>query len=398
MRKCPLILVYVFLMSCAVHAWGADFRMVPSFSAKEEYNDNIFLSAVNRIHDRITTLSPGLEMMHTSERMATDLSIHYDFLDYAANSSLNDTNYLYSGTASGRVSPLFSFSMQAAYAKYANPTLTSVPEYNGIVTVTSPLYQTTASASAEYQFAERDTATFAYKYTKVYYDNPQYLPNTSHDANAGFVYDFGRSRLKGRMNAGYSYYYFPGSRIDSAKITIGFSRDIDETWSILMDAGVRHTLSQFTVQQFVPSTAQATEVTVNKGGWGTVGNVSLIYKGERTNGNLTYAHDISPSPGWNGVAERYSMTLSAQRSLTYELSVVLLLGYYSLRSDPSQFSINANKQNTSVVNTSLYYAFSRDTRVDASFNNSWIENPVSGTVARRQSVYLRLSMQYPLFE
>ena len=100
----------------------------------------------------------------------------------------------------------------------------------------------------------------------------------------------------------------------------------------------------------------------------------------------------------NGTAERNATTLSAERKLTDKLSVSLSLGYYLLSSDTSQFSAEVNKQNTSDVNTAIHYAFSRDTFIEASYDYSWIEYPVAGTVARRQSVYLHLSTQYPLFE
>jgi len=39
-RRC--ILIAVVLLSCPSLVWGNEFRLVPSISIKEEYNDNIF--------------------------------------------------------------------------------------------------------------------------------------------------------------------------------------------------------------------------------------------------------------------------------------------------------------------------------------------------------------------
>jgi len=405
-----LIFTIVLLTSCAVHAWGAEFDIVPSFSAKEEYNDNIQFTQDDRIHDFITTLSPGLKVTRRIERMEADLSARIDHLTYAHNNALDATSYMYSGTASYQVNPLLSVLAQGGYTKSANPTLT--PAATGIVTVSGALYHIAASASAAYQFTEKAMGTFSYDYGKDYYDNPQYLPDDTQNANAGLVYDLGRylPRLKGRMNMGYSYYYYPGDRIDTARATIGFSRDIDEMWSIHLDAGVRRTWSEVATQEFVPSATivingdtipiayQSTEVAVSKGGWGAVGNVSLKYAGERTSGSLSYIRDISPVSGLNGAAETDSTMLSAQHMLTETLSVSLTLGYYLLRTDPSQFSTTYNKENQSTFNMALHYAFSRDTSLDASYDYSWVDYPVSGTKASRQTVSLRLSTQYPLFE
>ncbi len=411
MRIRLVFFLSALLASCSMPAWCDELRLIPSLSVSEQYNDNILFTPNDKIRDFITTLSPGLGMTDRTERMDTELLARIDRLEYANNPDRDGTGYLYNGTATYRASELFSFSTGVSYAEYANPTL--VTGLSGITTITSPWHQITASASANYQYTEKTGVIVSYSYGKDYYEGSQSTNDyISQEANAGFTYDFGKyiSRLKARLNAGYSTYQFPGSNVENAMATVGFSRDIDEAWGILIDGGIRRTWSEVLTQQFVPSTTivvngdtipiafYAADVTVSKGGWGAVGNASLSYRGERAQGSLTYTRDLAPAPGLNGTAERNATTLSAERKLTDKLSVSLSLGYYLLSSDTSQFSAEVNKQNTSDVNTAIHYTFSRDTFIEASYDNSWIEYPVAGTVARRQSVYLHLSTQYPLFE
>jgi len=68
-RRC--ILIAVVLLSCPSLVWGNEFRLVPSISIKEEYNDNIFFLTDDIRNDFITTISPSLEMVNNTEKLET---------------------------------------------------------------------------------------------------------------------------------------------------------------------------------------------------------------------------------------------------------------------------------------------------------------------------------------
>jgi hypothetical protein len=411
MRLRLFIPAFALLVFYSIPVWGGEFRLVPSLAVREEYNDNIFYTQDYRKHDLITTLSPGLEITDRTERLDADISARLDQLYYSDNHEVDATNNLFNGTATYRFSPLFSFSAQAGYAKFANPSL--VTGTTGIVPVVTPWHHETASASSDYRLTEKATTVFSYNYSKDYYDNPRYFGDSSHEVNAGLIYDMGKyvRSVKGRMNAGYSHFSIPGfSRVDSVMVTAGFSRDIDEVWSILVEGGVQHVWSEFTVQQLLPSATivingetlpiayHIADISVTNEGWGNIWKASLKYLGEQSSGDFSYTRDLSPAYGLNGAAERNAVTFSAHRRLTYELSADVSMGYYFLRSDPWQFSAQAINQHTSIVNATLRYDFSRDTVVEASYAYSRIDNLASDTSADRQAVSLRFSTQCPLFE
>ncbi|HTR44742.1 MAG TPA: hypothetical protein VMH06_03450, partial [Thermodesulfovibrionales bacterium] len=231
--------------------------------------------------------------------------------------------------------------------------------------------------------------------------------NTSHDLNAGIEYDLGEyvPAMKGRANIGYGHYSFTDSRTQKITGTVGLSRKIDEVWSVSVDGGVIRARSTVSVSQPVPIVVGQEIVGYylvpgqeSNAGWGWVGKASLDYSGESMNGSLGYTRDLRPASGYNGAAESNALTLSAQYRLTYELSVLLTSGYYTLKSDPSQFSSQIINQKTFIVSPAVRYEFSRDVALESSYEYIKIDYPASNTSASRQVIAVRLSVQHPFFE
>jgi predicted porin len=236
--------------------------------------------------------------------------------------------------------------------------------------------------------------------------------------NAGVIYDLGQylPTMKGMLNIGYSHYLFPDSSNDSVMGTVGFSQDLNEIWSILFDAGVRHTWSEISVTEIVTevekfdSTTIITEIPIrkelNNDNWSWVAGASLNYKGEYLNGSLAYDRDITVASGLGGAAERNALTISARYRLTYELSVLLTGGYYTFKSDASDFSAYEIDQRIFSIYPSIRYEFSKNMAIEASYGYTRVHNPagvttdnnLSGTDAERHIALIRLYYQHPFFE
>ncbi len=409
MRHWLIHLVVLLLITCPAFAWGNEFRIVPSLSVKEEYNSNVLFSPSSIKRDFVTTLSPGVEMVNRTERLDTDLSVRLDRLEYADNRALSATDQMYDGKFKYAATPLFNISAEGGYSRSSNPTLDVGT--TGIVMATAPWNHITSSLSADYQLTEKTAAGVSYSYGRDSYDDPRYLGNTSHDVNAGLVYDLGKHfpATKGRTNVGYSSYSYPDSRIDSITGTVGFSRDLDEIWSVLVDVGVRHTWSDISVTRQVPVYDfffgfpillgyELHKEQVKNGGFGWVGSASLNYKGERSNGDLTCTRDITPAYGLNGAAERNYLTLSTRYRFTYELSALFSSGYYTLKSAASEFSAQVINQWTFRINPGIRYEFSKDMASEASYEYTMVDNQASHSSANRHLFSIRLNIQYPFLE
>ena len=377
---------------------GDDFSVVPSVSVKEDYNSNILFSSTDVRKDFITTISPAVEMVDRTGRLDTDLSVHLDRLEYADNQGLSATNQLYNGTLHYLVSPLLSVSAGAGYWRNTNPTLGIGA--TGIITAAVPWNHITYSTSADYQFTEKTAGTLSYSNGRDYFDNPQYLSDTTRNAAAGVVYDLGSysPSLKGRINLGYSYYAYPNSRIDSVMGTAGISKDINEVWSVQVDGGIRNTWSKVLIPVQIIGLPLIITVPLSNEGLGWVGDVSLNYRGELGSGSFTYNRSITPAYGLNGAAEQNALTLSTQYRFSYELSALFSAGYYTLTSLASRFSAQTINQQTLRINPGVRYEFSKDMAIESSYEYDVVDNQASNTKANRQLFSVRFYIQHPFFQ
>ncbi len=71
-------------------SWAADYKLQPSFSISQEYNDNVFLSGIKRREDFITGLIPGLRFTLTDPALFADVAASYAHRIYAKNTKQND--------------------------------------------------------------------------------------------------------------------------------------------------------------------------------------------------------------------------------------------------------------------------------------------------------------------
>jgi len=446
--------VVLILLFYSGHAWGDEFRLVPSIGAKEEFNSNILMvtgaQGINR--DFVSIFSPGIEMVDRSDRLDTDLSAQLDRVDYSHYRELSATNQAYNGKFLYRATPLLNISAGAGYSINSNPSLdygsTSAIQPGTIVTfsttsnppgpspsdpgssetgqtgtnqnnngqasqsipasivpppvVSLPVKRFTSSLFTDYQLSEKTSVVTSYSFATDIYEQPTYR-DMSHDVNAGLVYDLGKylSALKGRVNVDYNAFYLSDSRTFSTSCTVGISRDFDEVWSVSIDGGISRTWTEvfaIVYSQNTPTSLIAVQERQNNADWGSVAKVSLNYRGERLQGNLAYVRDISLAPGLNGVAEQNFYLITTQYRLTYEFSALLTTSYTTYKSNPSTFSGQIIDQRTFDGNAGIRYQFSPDTAVDVSYEYTLIRYPASDANAPRQLVFIGVRTQFPFLE
>ncbi len=385
--RCFLLIV-ILLLSCPALIWANEFRLVPSIAAKEEYNDNIMFLPDDIRRDFITTISPSLELVNNTEKIQTDLLARLDRYDYIDNRDFSATDQLYKSKLRYVATPMFSITGEAGYSRDSQPGRDI--STTGIILSAVPRKRINASVSSDYQFDEKTGALVSYAYNKDDYESTNFVNYASHNVNAGLVHDLGQyfQGLKGRVNLGYSNYLSSDTRIDNVIGTLGISRDFSELWSIQVDGGIRHTWSGVSSGQ----------LQTNSNGWGWVGDISLIYKGERGNGSLAYNRDVTPASGLNGAVERNTLTLSAQYRMTEELSIISTAGYYMNKSDAGEFSTQSIDQRTFSISPGMRYEFSKDITLEALYDYTKIDYLTSNTAASRNLLSIRLYFQFKLLE
>jgi predicted porin len=384
------LIIPAVLLPCQVR--GDEFKVIPSATISEKYNDNVFYTTSDRKGDWVTTLSPGLEVINRTERIDANLKARVDAIHYADQNDLNAIDQFYSGKFRYALTDRFGLSAEAGYARDSQPDreLTDT----GLVFTNVRRERQNYGLSGDWLITDRTLTSLSYKYGKDHYDSPLFLDLDYQDVGLGFSHDI-TPTLKGQMFFGYDYYHVPGTTVDNYTVTIGLSRDLAELWKISIGAGPRYTRTHFDVL----SLSGMTEEKVNNS-WGWVGQASLIYKGEKASGNLTAAQSILPVSGTtgSGAAKRQSLGLDVWYRFIYELRGVVTASYFINKSDAGEFSSTVIDEKTIQVSPGLRYEFNRDTALEARYTYSRTDYGQDNTTADRHIVMVSFSIQHALLE
>jgi opacity protein-like surface antigen len=381
------------LFFLAGEAKGDEFKLVPSFGLREEYNDNLFFTKEGKIGDFVTTLSPGLEMSNRTERLDFNLSGHVRGLLYTRNEDLNAIDYDGRGRLLYALDPNLNFSAHGELRRDSTPG--QVLEPTGLVTSVTTYYKYLIGSGLDYAWTEKTKTSLSYSYTRYDYDysQPGLLNSTTevHDVSLGFIHDLSQYFLNtaGRVSLGYSRYLYRNTTVQYCYGTIGANRALNEKWTLLLDVGPSYTRSEVQLEGLT------IREKVTQEGTGFFGQATLSYKGEKSTGDLAFSHRLMPGSGTVGVTENTSLTLGLSHRFTYELSGRLSTGVYRNKADRGQYSIVGVNQITFNVTPGIRYEFTKDFAVEASYSYSWVKDKLADTERSRNLLMINFIIQYP---
>lgn len=383
-----------------------EIKFTPFASLKQEYNDNIFLDSQGIKSDVITTFSPGMELSDTSERLDTALSLRFNGILYARNSNLSAIDQDYRGRLSYLLTPRTRFSGTASY------TLDSQPdrdlETTGLVLAPVKRHRQSYSFAVERSLTEKSSLAVNYVYQQDDYNSDEFTDIKWHDGEFSLIYDMDSflRNTRGSLNFGYARYDFTGSGIDNYSLTIGLDRALTELWGFQAYAGARYTVSKFQAIQyeiyqpyppFPIYSYVAVPVSQTSREWGWVGQMAFNYKGETTNGSLSFNTDIKPSSGQtSGTTIRTGLTAEVRKRFTYELSGAMSVSYYRNKSNPGAFASQRVDYETILATPSIRYEFNRDINIEASYQYTKLFNNAVSTESNRNIFFVRVNYQYPM--
>lgn len=368
-----------------------DFQLWPAVAVSEEYNDNVFFSSSNSRSSFITTLSGGVDVLESTERLAAKLNIRIDGLLYSADSELNGVEQRYRGQASYLLTPLLKVGGSAAFSKESRPD--RYIETSGLVVRQDSTHQE-YTLVADATFTEKAAGQLAYLYGWADYHDPSVSNFEGHSVKGAVMYDLGTfvPMLKARAVAGYNTYHYSLSDIDNYSITGGVSYPIHELWSIQGDIGGRFTQSEFTSE----SPGGRVRHSSDDAGW--VASIIGSYRGEKDAASLALNRDIINAPGRSGAAESMAVTLKVSRRFTYELSGAIGTAYHWNYSDAGQFAEHAIDVRTFRVRPTLHYDINRFLAADLLYEFALVRDRQADTEAHRSKIFLSLSFQKPIIE
>jgi len=247
---------------------GDEFRFTPSLGVKDEYNSNIFFSTSDRTDSFILTVSPRLEVSERTERLDALLDAGVSQLIYSSDRELDTLDQRYRGALGYRISEGFRLSGDASWSREGRPD--RFIQETGLVSVLERSDHLIGSATMDFAIGEKNAGKILYLYDQIKFQSQSDLDSKQQTAGVGFIHDLAQyfSGTKARVNLGYSLNNFTGSDVENYMLTVGFSREVHELWSVIADVGGRYTRSMFDVPGAESS---------NDTGW--IGKIAMEYKG-----------------------------------------------------------------------------------------------------------------------
>lgn len=416
-RRCLelVLLIIVAGIFRPAAARGDDFSLIPSVGMRQAYHDNIFFDEKDPKNDLVTTLSPALRLIEKTERLGVVISSRLDWILYLDHDDFNATDQYHTAKVTYRLNERTRISSEAGYTKDSRRDRDV--EETGLVMGTNTRNRYQCCLSGDYALSEKAGAALSYAYQQDDFDDPESTDYHAHTLNLSLSYDLSRhiSQTLAHLNLGYARYEYPSQAVDYYSLSLGASRELSETLSFLFSAGARCTVSEFSSTLYMPVyfseaypdipiependfivSYQTVPYSQKSETWGTVGQMALTYKGERTRGKLALAQDVREASGISGTTERTSLIFDVNRKFSEKFRGDVSARYYLNQSD-QEGDADIDEQ-TFRVSIRLRYEFTRKMHLEASHVFTFVADAGDGTDTKRNVVSFRFVSEHPWLE
>jgi hypothetical protein len=395
-----LITLPAVLLFCKI-ARADDFQIIPSLSARQEYNDNIFLSEADTIDDFITTLSGGLEVIERTERLDSSLSARVARFFYADNTELNEIDQFYRGRINYRMTPKLDFGGNAAYIVDHRPDRDVA--VSGLPLGSERRSRLDVAGNLGYRVSEITAASMSYELHREDFNGRKFTDFETRSAVVGVTQDLSAwlEATVGRSSFGYQHYDSDTSEVDSLVCRLGGLHRFSERLNLDVELGARYTDSTFDTIDLVlvppdSDSIQPTIIQESKTGFGGLGQINLDYNWERTFGRFAVGHDIQPASGTVGVANRTALTFTLHHRPSYNMNIGLFAGFFRNRADADQFSANEIDLFSITIRPTFRWKLDDNFTLEGGYMLSYLDNKADDTKTHRNFVFLQIACGIPL--
>ena len=229
---CGLLMGLAFLLAgCPEDAAGAEYRIQPSITLGEEYEDNVFLTPNNKQDDFITRIIPAVVFAYRTGFWSWDMDFAYDYRKYLKGTRTEDSTYrLNLRNRTILIDNLLFFEAQDQYQRvsldvtkdYTQQSLFVNQSDENVLTL-NPYVATRLGSGSK--------MNFGFKYVNYQYTDPSAIDNVDHIAyletlselssnttfSTGIRYTRGQNHVidyyKTDVYAGPRYAYAPNSYV-----------------------------------------------------------------------------------------------------------------------------------------------------------------------------------------
>ena len=370
---------------------GAEYKLIPQLSVKEQYNDNIFFDPDNstKVHDFVTIISPGLGLTDRTERFDASLQSRLDRYQYSDEQDLDATDQFHTGNIRYRLTERLNVSAGAGYTRDSQ--VDRDIDVTGLVlgTTTAVRRRQHYAGSAESILSEKTAGTLSYSYDKDTFDNPSFSDSTTQNMTLTLNHNLDSllPLTTGRITTGYTFSDYPQTDITEYSIMAGATKKLTETVEISADIGTQQSRMRDKSSEIFTERTRS---------HGTIGRAALTYQGELSTASLSCVRDVHPVSGQMNITNYSSVQLNLDRRFTYKLRGGLSTAYSQNKQEKNEAFSSPLDQNTLTVQPRLSYNFTNDIWAEASYRYARIRDNVNDQRSTQNLYYLTLNWQYPI--
>lgn len=367
-----------------------------SFGVRQEYNDNIFFDENDKESDFITTGIFGVDLGYDTERLQAHAIGRWEGYTYADNSDLDDVDQNYRITLDYRFTPRLRGGLSGAYIRdYRRDRETDT---TGVTFENEERERYKAETTWEVLLNEITALNLFGTYWEDNYERDptfreEFRDLQAYGGNIGLTHAlrvFHRPTF-GRVNFGYYNYEYEFNETDYYYLNLGFSSEINETYTLLLDVGPRYTENTFVV------TAPVLEKITSRD-WGGSGRLSLTYAGEKTNWEAALSREITASSGQNQAVERTEASFDWRHWFTWEWRGLLALRYFHNEGERDDPLLDDIDEDTFIAHPQVFYRFTTDWSVRGSYRYTWERDHEDDTTTGRNQVMVECVYNWPVLE
>ncbi|RJP78852.1 MAG: hypothetical protein C4522_11510 [Desulfobacteraceae bacterium] len=402
--RCLIIILFcpALLSIYPDKALGREDKLIPSIHLRQEYTDNLFMTADNEMDDFILTASPGLRITTRTERLKLNMAGHLDSARYHDHTELNGNDMGASGRLSYDSTEKLSLSANGDFSRDSRPDRDL--DDTGLLLDTTRRDRYQGGVEGNYLFSERTSANISSSYGRDDYQSKIDDSYDFHYYSAGLGVFHRPERFNERTtlfcHARYSRYEYENSAVDYYSISTGAENQFTETLSIRFDLGGRYTVSEFQTLTWMltapPFGYEMVTVKEKKTNLGGVGQISFNYHGEFIHCTMSAGHDIQPASGRDGSSERTSMMLSFNKRFTEEIHCRLDGDYYFNNAEEDEFSSFAIDEETLRSTAKFRYVVNRISHIEIGYSFTRIKDNVKDTEINRNLAFINYQYNFEI--
>ena len=369
---------------------AADWAVVPSITARTEFNSNLNYDFTAPKSDYIFTLAPTADFNYTTDTGQLQGRLGLTGLHYLSNGQLDhiDQNFQINGRY--QAAPRLNLTLNTAYI--SDSSLQEEFSTSGLIMTRTPRQSIQAGPGLTYALTERLSATVNYNYSKVDYQAPQFQNYYSHQVGLSLQQRLKNEKtvLIGNLVAQDTRYPDQDNDFKSLGFQVGGTHQFSPDWQINLLGGINISFMDFQTQvldlsQF-PFFTSVRQAKVQQTATSPFINLSFSHR---------WTNNFTVSGGYNrtqAASAEGSISDNNQVSLTlsYDFSDRLsgsLSGGYALSNQIS----NQNGLSSDFIGVTPQLTYRLTEEINLSPGYQFGENTSGGNSAKAHTVFLMMT-------